>query len=241
MTKLYTFGCSYTFGQGLDDLPMSFRDRNKSLIPPSKLGWPNLVATALGYELVNLAVPGISNRHIVHVVLNELPYIDPKGKVIIHWTHVGRSMFFTTSPNPPVAPSIYKNVRNSSLAHIERIAPWIKTKTSENYYKHIGNEFHWYHDAIMLMDYTDLKLKQHGISKVLHLGPALGAGATSGSTSMLLRGLKEDLYSSKMRRDETVIHLMQIDKAKDDSHPGLKTQHKYAQYIIKEHGEYLNG
>ncbi len=239
MTKLYTFGCSYTFGQGLDDLPKSFKN-NPTPISPSKLVWTNHVATALGYELVNLAVPGISNRQIVHIVLNELPYIDPKGKVIIHWTHIGRKMIFTDDPSRCNGPGkTFKNVRHNAISHIEKISPWIKTETSENYYKHIGNEFDWCHDAIMLMDYIDLKLKQHGVSKVLHLGPAVGANIDSIST--LLNGLQEDLYISKMYRDETVIHLMKIDKAKHDSHPGIKTQHKYAQHIIKEHGEYLNG
>jgi len=41
-------------------------------IMPSKLGWPALVAADLGYDLVNMSLPGNSNRSIMNTINYEV-------------------------------------------------------------------------------------------------------------------------------------------------------------------------
>lgn len=62
MPRLLTFGCSHVYGNGLPDC---FIDINTPGPNPSKFAWPQLLADKLGYECLNLAVPGSGNLHIL--------------------------------------------------------------------------------------------------------------------------------------------------------------------------------
>ena len=96
--RLVTFGCSYTFGQGLPDcqstnvLIFTF-DSSK----PSKLGWPQQVADNLGLELVNKSQPGVSNLEILYSILEYK--FEETDTVVIMWSHSLRDMFIKTTFN----------------------------------------------------------------------------------------------------------------------------------------------
>jgi hypothetical protein len=96
--RLVTFGCSYTYGQGLPDcqsnriLGFTF-DSSK----PSKLGWAQQVADALGLALINQAKPGASNLEILYAIL-EFKF-EKTDTVVIMWSHSLRDMFIKTSFN----------------------------------------------------------------------------------------------------------------------------------------------
>ena len=87
--RLITHGCSYTYGEELDD--------------PFTQSWPAMLSKQLGTELVNLAQCAYSNDGIVQdIVTFDLREGD---FVIVCWTHNHRLLFvdddgwFTTLPN----------------------------------------------------------------------------------------------------------------------------------------------
>jgi len=90
--RLITFGCSYTYGQGLPDcenIPII----NLHRLKPSQMGWPTLVSNYLDLDLVNMSHPGSSNFEILYSIL-EFNF-QPNDTVVIMWSHYLRDLFFT--------------------------------------------------------------------------------------------------------------------------------------------------
>lgn len=82
MSRLIVFGCSHTFGYGLDDC---LNDTSK----PSNLGWSNIIAKQLNRQLVNKSYPGASNKFIWHQIKNTKFRKD--DVVIILWSYMTRN------------------------------------------------------------------------------------------------------------------------------------------------------
>ena len=78
--RLITHGCSFTYGEELQD--------------PSTSSWPALVANQLGIELLNLAQPAYSNDAILQDLvaqdINQSSYTD---LIIVCWTSNLRMLF----------------------------------------------------------------------------------------------------------------------------------------------------
>jgi hypothetical protein len=89
VSRLITHGCSFTYGEELQD--------------PSVSSWPSLLANQLDVELVNLAKPAYSNDAILQDLvaqdINQIPTDHPPGwenytdLVIICWTSNLRMRF----------------------------------------------------------------------------------------------------------------------------------------------------
>jgi len=78
--RLITHGCSFTYGEELQD--------------PSVSSWPALVANQLDIELINLAQPAYSNDAILQdLVAQDINQTDYNDLVIICWTTNLRMMF----------------------------------------------------------------------------------------------------------------------------------------------------
>jgi hypothetical protein len=88
MSRLVTFGCSYTYGHGLEDCHIEPKSPGPS---PSKYAWPNLLGQMLGLDVVNCSNPGASNIHILWKLLN-FDFTDDDLCVIM-WSHFGREPF----------------------------------------------------------------------------------------------------------------------------------------------------
>jgi hypothetical protein len=73
--RLLTVGDSFTYGEELTNLAAA---------------WPNLVATVMGYELTNLAEPGIGNTRMIRHCVEQ---IDNYDIAIIAWSHYARTEF----------------------------------------------------------------------------------------------------------------------------------------------------
>ena len=73
--KLLTVGDSFTYGEEL-------ADRNSA--------WPQLLASRLNYELINLGKPSASNDKILRTTLDYLA-TDTADLVVIGWSNIGRS------------------------------------------------------------------------------------------------------------------------------------------------------
>ena len=78
MSRLITFGCSHTRGEGVDD--------------PSTESWPAYLAKNLELECVNLGKDGISNKFIQHTV--HTFDFQPDDVVVILWTYPVRYDIF---------------------------------------------------------------------------------------------------------------------------------------------------
>ena len=90
MPRLITFGCSYTYGQGLPDIKlMPFTGYP---ISSSKLGWAALLSQKLKLELINVSYPGASNIEILYNILTF--NFNPDDIVVIMWTHPVRDIVF---------------------------------------------------------------------------------------------------------------------------------------------------
>ena len=83
--RLVTFGCSYTFGQGLEDC---FVLPNNSGPAPSKFAWPQLLANAQNLRCINMSNPGSSNKEILNTLLKFR--FESTDIVIIMWSFTER-------------------------------------------------------------------------------------------------------------------------------------------------------
>ena len=117
MSRLITFGCSNTYGHGLEDC---VTDNGHPGQLASKTAWPNTIGKLLNCaEVINRSTPGASNKLIWKTIVD----FDFKQDdlVIIMWSHLDRHCFF---PNDRYLP----------------IGPWIKDKANKFYYKALYSE-----------------------------------------------------------------------------------------------------
>lgn len=147
--RLITFGCSYTYGTGLDDCKNWFFNQLNNL-KPSKLGWASLLADKLHLELVNLSFPGSSNTEIMYNVLKQ--NYNKDDTVIIMWTHYVRDMLFNSVHKYPF--------------FRDRLGPWAKTHKERLWVEYLSEKDYamksWFH-----MHHADLHLQKQGV-KYIH-------------------------------------------------------------------------
>lgn len=91
MSRLIASGCSYTYGHGLSDCDYGgLNTEDDSAIHTASLfAWPQLAATRLGVECVNLAQPGQGNKYICHSILSY--QIEPGDIVVPAWSFFSRN------------------------------------------------------------------------------------------------------------------------------------------------------
>lgn len=87
--KLVTFGCSFTFGQGLSDCHVS-PDQPGPI--PSIYAWPAIVADSLTRGLDNQSKCGASNLEILHKILNY--NFNNNDLVVVMWSMPNRDVIF---------------------------------------------------------------------------------------------------------------------------------------------------
>ena len=115
MKRLITFGCSHTYGHGLDDCLLP------NYMPgplPSKYAWPSILRNLLNIKVINLSRPGSSNKMIWKTILDTS--LNEDDIVIILWTYRDRWCVFNDTND-----NVYE----------QDIGPWIKNKLSKIYYK----------------------------------------------------------------------------------------------------------
>jgi len=78
--NLVAFGCSQTQGEGLEDIYPEHKI--------SKLAWPQKLADIVGCTVNNLGKGGVSNKQILHTLLNYK--FMQEDIAIVCWTHLDR-------------------------------------------------------------------------------------------------------------------------------------------------------
>jgi hypothetical protein len=95
MSKLWTFGCSFTAEYDPIDGIHPPYENNYDKYRTFKGGelpkiWPNILAEKIGYEIMNCAIGGASNYHIFNQFINVCDLIKKDDILIFGWTQLGR-------------------------------------------------------------------------------------------------------------------------------------------------------
>lgn len=83
MSRIVAFGCSNTFGQGLQDCVTGSIHQ-----PPSKLAWPAVLGRKLNLPVANFGIPGASNLEIIHKITQTK--LRPGDRVFVLWSYLDR-------------------------------------------------------------------------------------------------------------------------------------------------------
>ena len=151
--RLVTFGCSNTYGQGLEDC---YWDGIKQQYPePSIYAWPQLVAHRLGIECCNESVPGASNKLIMHQVIS-FPLL-PTDTVVIMWSFPDRYCLLKNDTLD------YRRWDDDQNFKHKMIAQWERNPRSKNYYKFIYDEDDHRIMTNHYISYTRLYLEKHNV------------------------------------------------------------------------------
>ena len=232
MRKMYFFGCSYTYGHGLDDciiFPDKMAGHN-----PSKLGWAQMVGDALGFEVVNFGFPGASNKHIMHVINCEQYDLEPGAPVVIHWSELARTMRFNIDLERPWQP-YSNNGKPLWEMYIEKIGPWMTSDLSNNYYAYVQNDLNDAYELAWCIDYATLKLAKRGAGPVLNLGPATWKPEQA---DVIRNSLDDDVNWPAISLCEKSL-AMGYDLAADGSHPGPRANRSFADDVIARYSNFL--
>ena len=108
MEKLIAFGCSFTFGANLDDLPEWYSDESdtRNFMPlklkyntPSKKSYPYVIGSLLNCEVENYGWRGGSNDRIFRTFFDHVISNKESSIYIIQWTFPHRTEFWSNDSN----------------------------------------------------------------------------------------------------------------------------------------------
>lgn len=205
MNRLIAFGCSITYGHGLEDCfdPIT----NRAGPYPSKFAWPNIIGEKLGKEVINKATPGASNLEILYHILN-FDFLKD-DLIIILWSYPYRDMIFKQptllSPMPYYPIGSWKSDEIS--------VNWLKTHS--DYDMVIRSWYNMHHAE------TYLNLQQ------------LSNFNFSANINHMKEHRPKYLNYKNLYLDE--LHLLLLhhnDKALDNNHPGPIAHVKLAEYML---------
>lgn len=147
MSRIITFGCSYTYGHGLPDC----------FIPPdgpglkhSQQAWPSMLAQKLQKELLNTSYPGSSNLHILWKLFNT--EFEKDDVVVILWTHFVRIFF-------------------SKLYLDSSITNWVKYENAEAHKLRLSEGENINIQNFLLIHHASLFLQKNNIKYYFLLAP----------------------------------------------------------------------
>lgn len=137
MARLVTFGCSHTYGHGLD--------KNNPFSPTEydRKAWPSRLSNLLNYPLVNLGRNVESNKGISYSVIN-FPF-RKDDLVVILWSYSDRSAVIED---------------DNTLSRIHIAFEDVKTKS---YYTHFHSDLNSSYESLSYINLADIHLKNKGI------------------------------------------------------------------------------
>lgn len=214
MSRLITFGCSHTYGHGLEDC---FLEDNRPGPIPSKLAWPNHLGNMLGRETVNMSRPGASNLEILCNILR-FDFQDT-DIVVTLWTDYARDLMFIPYPTGP-----------HGLGFMP-IGSWMTLKDDgvdvESWLK-VHTDYDLYVRTLISINHAAVYLQNKKIKN------------TNFSTSQLNPSYKRpDFLKTDNLSTAELWNIMfsLYDRALDGGHPGPIAQQKLAEEIYKHINE----
>ena len=203
MARLVAFGCSLTYGHGLEDC----------FVPPvhpgpkhSELAWPSIVATKCNLQLVNVSQCGASFREICHTVLN----FDFKkdDKVVVLWTN------------------LYRWCKISPEGIKDRYGLWQEGPIVDNLAEHWSEEYDLVVTASHCINLVYYHLRQHNIKHIQIL-------SGSGIKPDFKWDFKKLKWNFAKLEDYDFSVRMKYPKALDGGHPGLEAHREFAKLVVK--------
>ena len=101
MKRIVAFGCSHTFGMGLEDCFLGEEQKFKSPKTSSKFAWPNLLANRFNVDCYNQSIPGGSNFEILQKIIEHEYTKD--DIVVVGWTTPQRDILKNKDGNIRIA------------------------------------------------------------------------------------------------------------------------------------------
>jgi hypothetical protein len=130
--KIKSFGCSFIFGNDLQDVNTHL---GEPYAPPSKFTWPSLLAQNLGYNYECHARPGSGNLRILEKVLSHAAQEQESAAYVIGWSLIDR-FDYTVDPD--------KKTHQYDMAGLSRwctIMPIHNDLRSQHYYQDLHSQF----------------------------------------------------------------------------------------------------
>ena len=220
MNKLFAFGCSHTYGHGLPDC---IEQNNAPGPNPSKLGWVQKTGDLLDKEVINKGECGSSNKEILWNLIQHLDLIDPEhDTLIIQWSYFERTMIIKHDPEGAEELYAYK------------LAPWAKHMENKIYYKYLHSEIDDICSTALYINHAYMLTKYYNFKKVVMSAPP----DSSGTTKFYRKKFKELLLPGLELIEKNVTDL-EIDRASDGTHAGVKTNQLYAEKLVEHYGHIL--
>ena len=207
MPRLVAFGCSNTFGMGLDDC----WDPVKR-VPgehPSQFAWPAALGNILKRQTVNLSRAGSSNREILWRILNNYNIYNETDIVVILWTFKTRYAIIT-EPGQLFPTQLFSNLTKMNVE-------------SEYYKTYKARTFDEYDSAIEslhFIDYADRFLKDKVKHVMNYVCDHTMLDINELYTQVKIIGKPYELNVGK--------------PANDGSHPGPESHFNFANRIVKD-------
>ena len=211
MSRLVTFGCSHTYGEGQIDCLNSQGPNGVGMADkPSQYAWPTLLGKMLDKKVVNLGRPGCSNRYISQQILNTT--IEKDDIIVILWTEFNRTTIFPT-----------ESIELAKVA--TNIHPTKNTRVSRSYYKWIHNPYNSFLESLEAVNLANYALQKH--RHVYNFKADFASGRNIGAL--------DDAYEYPKWNKVTLINqsLHYVDLAPDNAHPGPESQKLIARDMLK--------
>lgn len=220
MNKLFAFGCSHTYGHGLPDC---IEQNNAPGPNPSKLGWVQKTGDLLDKEVINKGECGSSNKEILWNLIQHIDLIDPEhDTLIIQWSYFERTMIIKHDP------------RRADEFYAYKLAPWAKHKDNKIYYKYLHSQIDDICSTALYINHAYMLTKHYNFKKVVMSAPP----DSSGTTKFYRKKFKELLLPGLELIEKNVTDL-EIDRASDGTHAGVKTNQLYAEKLVEHYGHIL--
>jgi hypothetical protein len=105
MNKIWTFGCSFTYGDGTLDHDLYYQ---RYRLKDDDLSWNKLLSRKINYALQNKGLPGVSNDTIIDTIIKNWEDISKDDIVIIGKTWSHRFDFPKENDSPEVKSIVYR-------------------------------------------------------------------------------------------------------------------------------------
>ena len=224
MKRLIVFGCSNTYGEGL--LDCGDASNNWAGDEPSKLGWPNQLATMMGIStVINLGIGGASNKHISNSLLNKAgdDFFNPDTDVVVFlWSYFNRHCIFQDNRTiERYLPSDLKRFEIATMSTADKFAMMLYLKQilppAPDKYKKVKKWYSRYHTR------TDQRLDNY--ARISHMQHYLNS---KGITNYNFTCETHEYNSIPTWFDSSTLKSIDVDtlgnqygKADDNEHPGV--------------------
>jgi len=219
LARLFTFGCSHTYGHGLADCNVKGHPGDK----PSRLGYATILANSLDRKVMNFGIPGASNKQILWKLIQKLPNIHPVADtVVIQWSYVERNMIWQ------------EQMDNLAAGPIEQmITPWGPDKRSKIWFKHINTLVDDMLNSALYVNHAYLLLSRADIKFVMIKPP------DDSNSKHRHWGIFDRALLSEIDLEELNVTDVAIDKATDGVHSGPISNKNYAELLYNKYKDIL--